>query len=193
MSGIASLFGGNSAKTDRKQELDARDNTRQVFGYALPTSKQADTQGAANLGTAGDYFNGLLRADRTQTTQNAAPAINTELSAEDAAKRREAITGTGRTGGTAEANRMQDATSTGKVADIVNKTQLADKQIGAQGTESVGNDQIRRSLGLMGLSEQAINSLLNNTMQSRTDSQAIHNDSFDRAGTDIGNIVANFM
>lgn len=193
MSGIASLFGGNSAKTDRKQQLDARDNTRQVFGYALPTSKESDAQGGANLGTAGDYFNSLLKADRTLTTQNAAPAINQELSAEDAAKRREAITGTGRTGGTAEANRMQDSANIGKTADIVNKTGIEQKAIGAQGVESVGNDQVRRALGLMGLSEQAINSLLSDTRQSRTDSQTIHDNSYDRAGTDIGNLVANFM
>lgn len=190
MSGIASLIGGNSAKTDRKQELDARDQTRSIFNYALPQAEQSQASGSNLEGQAGDYFGRLLRAGRTETTQNAAPALNANLSAADAAKRREALTGTGRTGGTAEADRAAEGTTEAGNADIIAKTEGQEKQVGAQGAEQVGSDQQRQALGLLGLSDQAISQLLSNTTQSRTDSQQIHNASYDRVGQDIGQVLS---
>lgn len=190
MSGIASLIGGNSANTDRKQQLDARDQSRSVFNYALPQSKQLESSGEGLSGEAGDYFGRILRAGRTDTAQQAAPAINSELSAADAAKRREAITGTGRTGGTAEADRMADATTQGQVDSTINQTDQQNKAVAAQGAASVGSDQMRQALGQLGLSSTQIDALLSNTTQSRADSQQIHNGAFDRVGSDVGNALA---
>lgn len=189
MSGIASLIGGNSAKTDRQQELDARDQSRSIFNYAMPQAQQSQAQGNSDLGQAGAYFGSLLRSGRTGVAQQAAPAINAQLSAADAAKRREAITGTGRTGGTAEADRMSDATTQGGIDTTINQTDQENKAAAAQGEATVGSDEQRQALGLLGLSGTQIDALLNNTMQSRAQSQQIHNSDYDRVGQDVGTIL----
>ncbi len=190
MSGIASLVGGNSAKTDRKQELDARDQTRNIFNYALPEGKSLESTGSSLAGQGGDYFGRLLRSGRTDTTQQAAPAVNAELSAADAQKRREALTGTGRTGGTNEADRMAGATTDANIANTVNETEQQNKTAGATGATNAGDAQMRQALGLLGMGGQQIDALLNNTTQSRAQSEQIHNAAYDRVGSDIGNVLA---
>lgn len=189
MSGIASLFGGNSAKTDRKQELDARDQLRNVFSYALPEGKSLEGGGTNLQDQAGDYFGKLLRSGRAEAQQDAAPAINAQLEAADAAKRREAITGTGRTGGTVEQDRMAGAKTDADIANTVNSTMLQNKAIGAQGAEQVGSDKMRQALGFLGMSGSQIEALLKNTESSRVDSQNIHNQTFADAGGDIGQLL----
>jgi len=207
MGGVASLFGGNSAKTDRKQQLDARDQVRNVFSYALPVAKTGQTTGADTTADAGnifresgDFFKQMLRAGRSEVAQQSAPAINANLEANDAIRRREAVTGTGRTGGTAELDRMASAEVSGKNADIVNQTLQTNKAVGGQGVlassqglADVGNAQLRNSLALLGLSAEQIDTLLDDTRRSRTDSQDLHNQSFDRVASDVGNAIAAYI
>jgi hypothetical protein len=207
MGGIASLFGGNSAKTDRKQQLDARDNVRNVFNYALPAAQTGQATGTGTTADAGkifrdsgEFFQNLLKSNRSDTAQQAAPAINANLDAADAIKRREAITGTGRTGGTAELDRMAASDTSGKNADIVNQTLNTNKAIGSsgelqagQGLASVGSEQLRNSLQMLGLSESAISTLLGDTTKSRVDSQNLHNSPYDRVASDVGSAIAAFI
>jgi hypothetical protein len=190
MAGIASLFGGNSAKADRNAQLTDRGALTNLYDYALPVSQRLQTTGGGLQGEAGNYFSNLLRAGRSDTALSAAPAINANLSAEDAKRRREALTGTGRTGGTAELNREAGVTTDQANADIVNKTLQSNRATGAAGAEQVGSDQAHQALQALGLSDQMIQSLLSNATESRKTSQDLHDQAFAGAGSDIGNAIA---
>lgn len=193
MGNIAQLFGGSSEKTDRKQQLDARDQSRSIFNYAMPEAKQSEASGSSLSGQAGDYFGRLLRSGRTEQTQQAAPAVNQAITANDAAKRREALTGTGRTGGTVEADRSMDANTDAQIANTVNETGMANKAVAAEGAAQVGGEQMRQALGLLGLSAQQINALMENTRQSRVDSKAIRQQTYNGIAADIGGLISNIF
>lgn len=189
MGNLAQLFGGSSEKTDRKQELDARDQLRNVFSYALPEGKAQEGSGASLSGQAGDYFGRLLKSGRSEVAQQAAPAINSQLSAADATKRREAAIGTGRTGGTAEADRMAAGDTEGKVANIINSTDQQNKAVAAQGAAAVGGDQMKQALGLLGLSGSQIDALLENTRKSRVDSADQRDRLYNGVASDVSGIL----
>jgi hypothetical protein len=193
MTGIASLFGGSSVKADRNAELAARGDLTSAYNYALPTGENLQASGSAASNDAAAGFNQMLTAGRTQTAENAAPAINSELSAADAAKRREALTGTGRTGGTAEADRMAAGTTEGKIDNTINQTTQADKTAGEQGLASVGAQQMSQAGNLLSTGGQEVNSVLGNTLNSEQTSQNIRQQTYGGVGTDVGNLISNFL
>jgi hypothetical protein len=124
----------------------ATSNLQNIFNYALPQAEASETAGTnalasaeGYLGQAGDYFNKLLTAGRTETAQNAAPAINARLAQADAARRAEAAKGTNRGGGTAEVNREAGATTQADIDKIINDNLIGGKQAGAQGLAQVGS------------------------------------------------------
>lgn len=190
MSGIASLFGGNSAKGDRNDELQARTNEGNIFNYALPQGQQESTSGSDLSGEAGDSFSRALTAGRAETAQSAEPALNANISAGDAAKRREALTGTGRTGGTAEADRVAQAGTDANADNIINQTQQAQKQAGATGAAGVVSQLENAGLGEQNVAQTTQANLLNNTLDAQKQDQQIHNSDFDRVGGDVGQAVA---
>jgi hypothetical protein len=204
MSGVASLFGGSSTKQDRAAELNSRNTLANSFDYLLPQGQQSTSTGNAFSADAGNYFGNLLRAGRTQTAEQAAPAINANLSADDARRRREALTGTGRTGGTAEADRFAGEETDAKNADIINQTMQQNKAIGAQGEASVGKDFQGEALGQLGLGGQQVENYLGNTLAAQGQDAGIRAELYgygNRAGTsstgglgaDAGNILANLF
>ena len=190
MAGIASLIGGNSAKTDRNQQLADQSGLINLSNYSQGQGEPAQTSGQNLVGQAGDYFGRLLKAGRTETMQNAAPAINNTLSAADAQRRREALTGTGRTGGTVEADRNAASDVNSNIGNIVNQTTQSEKATGAQGSLQAGNAELENSLRMLGLSEDAIKSVLTNATQSRGQSQQMHNAAYQGVANDIGNILS---
>lgn len=122
-----------------------------IFNYALPEAKKNAATGNANLGTAAGYFDSLLHAGRTETAQNAAPAINTTLAQSDAMRRREATAGTGRTGGTAELNREAGATTNATIDNIIANQLGVQRQQGGEGLAQIGRDQTSEAAQLLGL------------------------------------------
>ena len=82
-------------------------------------------------------------------------------------KRAQAIEGTGRSGGTVEANREAGATATSKIDDIINKTLQTNKQEGAQGLVQVGRSQLQNAIANLGLSSNAVNDILSSSITSR--------------------------
>lgn len=189
MAGIASLIGGNSAKTDRNQQLADQSGLINLSNYAQGQGEPQQTSGQGLVGQAGDYFSRLLRSGRTETMQNAAPAINNTLSAADAERRREALTGTGRTGGTVEADRNAGSATDSNIANIVNNTTQQEKATGAQGSLAAGSTQLQNSLAMLGLSEDAIKAVMKNSTDSRATSQDIHNGAYQGVASDIGHIL----
>lgn len=75
---MAGLFGigGSAAKTDRKQQLQSWGELQSLFGPAASLGQSQAQAGAANLGTASNYFNAILSGDPTKMSQALAPQIS---------------------------------------------------------------------------------------------------------------------
>lgn len=189
MGGFLGIGASGAERQDRRDNLSARGKATNFFNYALPEAQSQQDSGKSMVGDSGAYFGRLLRAGRTETEQNAAPAINAQLSAADATKRREALTGTGRTGGTAEANRMASADTEGKVADIVNDTTQQQRKTGAEGQMQAGAMTLQNAMSLLGLSEDQIKSLMSGTEESRVNSRKLSNET----AKAITGLAANFF
>lgn len=184
MGGILGI-GGSSEKTDRGNQLAATQGDWSIFNYGLPTAQQQNKSGTSALGTAQDYFSKLLTAGRTDTAQSAAPAINAEIAGSDAERRKEASSGTGRTGGTAELNREQGAKTQSNIDSIINSTLQTGKEVGAKGLESIGSTDLSSAVANLGISSTAVNDILSNATGSRSTSHQFGED----AGSAIGQLI----
>ena len=135
-------------------EKQSTANLNNIFNYALPAARTSESAGRTDLGTASDYFTRLLHAGRTETALNAAPATNAVLDQADAARRKEAVTGTGRTGGTAELNRESGAKTTQTIDDIINGNMMGGRQQAATGLSDVGFKETANAGQLLGIGTQ---------------------------------------
>jgi hypothetical protein len=225
-------IGGSSANTDRGNQLAATQGEWNLFGYGLPTGQtgQATGQNTLNtaLGTYGtasdtagkalqtlqaptDYWKSLLTAGRTQTAQNAAPAIQSVTDTATANKNAESTLGTGRSGGTVAANREAGSNAQSQIDQIINSTLLGGQQAGAAGlagaagTEAgiagtqagiaggqagVGRSQLSNALSLLGLSQSSITDILNNATQSRGLSYDINQQTSSQLGSAVGGVIS---
>ena len=151
-------IGHTSAKTDRATQLAAQQGQWNVFNQNM-------SAGTSAVGGAQQYFRGLMAPGRTQATQNAAPAIQAGVDQATANRTAGAAGGTGRSGGTAAVNANAGEATAKESADIVNQNLVQGRQAGAQGLMSSGLQQL-------GLSEDAINSIMGNATESRKTSLA---------------------
>lgn len=142
------------------QETKSNTNLNNLFNFALPESQKQQSAGSRNLGTAGDFFSKLLTAGRADTAQRSAPAVDAALAQSDAARRREATAGTGRTGGTAELNREAGANTNATIDQIINNNLVGGQTTAAAGLESVGGTQTSNAGQLLGLAESGQTSAL---------------------------------
>lgn len=150
-----------------------------IFNYGLSTGQQGQQTGQSTLnrsistlGTADQYFKNLLTAGRTQTAQNAAPAIQTAVGQGTTARNQQAQFGTGRTGGTAAGNQQQQTNTNASIDSIISSTLNTQKQQGAQGElsvagaeASIGSTELSAALANLGLSESAVQSILSGNLQ----------------------------
>jgi hypothetical protein len=156
ISGVAQAFGhlgGSSAKTDRGNFLDAQQDMKNVFNWALPfgqsqarTGQATTAQGVQNLGQAGSYFGKLASGDRATALQAVAPQTNAALAQSDAEKAQLANMGTARGGGAVGVNQQRD---TGLMSQIDNML-FGARTAGAQGEAGVGQAQAGVGLGQTG-------------------------------------------
>jgi hypothetical protein len=119
-------IGGSSAKRDRSEVLDAYGDLGNVFNFALPAGKAAFTTGQqgyqagqGDLSTASGYLKQLTTGGPASTNAAIAPERAQVLSANDAAKRQLAASGTARGGGTAGVNQARDAATQGKIDEAL--------------------------------------------------------------------------
>ncbi|HKS75091.1 MAG TPA: hypothetical protein VJQ82_17925, partial [Terriglobales bacterium] len=92
-----------------------------------------------------------LTAGRADTAQRSAPAVNAALAQSDAARRREATAGTGRTGGTAEINREAGANTNATIDQIINNNLVGGQEAGAKGLAQVGTEEMGNAAQLLGI------------------------------------------
>ena len=196
-------IGGSSAKTDRGNQLAATQGDWNIYsqglGFGVPEQNAGTgtlAQAKTDLGPAKDYYSGLLKAGRTETAQNSAPAINTTLAQSDAQRNSAGNFGTARTGGTAALNRDASTQTQSKMDDIITSTLNTGKETGAKGMESVSSaekgiasTQLTDALSMLGLSSNAVNDILTNATQSRGQSQAINTQTQAQWGQLLGAIL----
>jgi hypothetical protein len=201
---IAGGFDGGSSGIDRGNELAASQSDWNLFGFGMPAGQAGQATGAANLSTAmstlggpQQYFQNLLTAGRTQTQQNAAPAVDQVLANATATRNAEGTFGTSRTGGTVAANRNASVNTQSQIDNIINTNLNTGRQQGAQGLEAVstlqstiGNEQLANSLGLLGLSSTDINDILQVYSNSRATLEQSNAQSSQAAGQAIGSIIS---
>jgi len=177
--------GGSSANTDRGNQLSATQGDWSIFNYGLPVAQQQQKAGSTALSGAQDYFGKLLKAGRQETAQSAAPAINAQLAGADASRKEQAVTGTGRTGGTAEVNAEAGAKTQSNIDNIINQTLQSQKKEGAEGLVQTGGLQLSNAIANLGLSSDAVNDILSNSTQSRVNSFEIAQ----KEGAGVGSLI----
>ena len=196
---MSGMFGGGSAKTDRGNQLAATQGEWNIFNTGLPTGNAQQATGTNTLSTATStlqpaqqYYQNLLSAGRTETAQNAAPAINSTLAQSDAARVQQGQFGTSRQGGTAAGNQQQQTNTESSIDNIINNTLQTGKATGAAGLEkiaseqaSIGSTELASALSNLGLSQTAINSILQNSTASRGQSFDIQQ----QEGSAIGSLL----
>jgi hypothetical protein len=180
-------IGGSSAKTDRSNQLNATSGEYQIFNQGLPAGQasqaagQADiSQALSGLGLPADYYKSLLTAGRTSTAASAAPAINAEIGQNDTQRRAEATFGTSRTGGAAAKTAEASEGSKANIDNIISTQLQTGRKEGAQGLQDISKEQagigsveLSNAMAQLGLSQDAINSILNNATTSRMNSTQI--------------------
>jgi hypothetical protein len=188
---MAGIFGETgSVKTDRSQQLQATGDLFNVFNAGLGISGTGQQTGAAslgtastNLGTAGNYYQNLLTAGRTQTAANAAPAVNAALAQSDASRNAQGTFGTGRSGGTAANNQQAQTNTNSGIDTIINQNEVQGKQAGAAGLTQVSGEQAQiggtefaNAMSALGISSNAVNSIMQNATTSRANSFQMQED-----------------
>lgn len=197
-------IGGNSANTDRANQLQDHQNIfNQILGYTQPKGESALNTGMSTLGSANRalasptaYWQGMLAPGRQQAAQNAAPATNAVQEQTDAIRNQEAAMGTGRGGGTASQNREASSMSAKSIDDIINQSMMGGRQGAAQGLTSaasveggIGGTQARTGADLVSLAQAGNMDLLNNDTASRPISQKINQETAAGYGNALGGLI----
>lgn len=160
-----------------------------LFSSGLDTAKTSESTGNSNLNNASDFFTKALTAGRTDTAAAAAPEINANLAASDAARRAEATSGTSRTGGTAELNRQADAATAGRTDDIINKTRVSTQDDAAKGLAGIGSSQLQNAMAALGIGGNAESAIL----KGGTDSLEQDTKAAGDFGKSIGSLAASLV
>ena len=200
-------IGGSSAKTDRNQTLGDYGKLNSVFSQGMAIGNQQETAGQGmiqnaqtTLGPASDYYKSLLTAGRTQTAEQAAPAVQGALAQSDAAKRESAATGTSRSGGAAEAHAEAGSKTGATIDDIINKNLMGGKAAGAEGLTTVAKDQavmgnmtLTNAMQALGLGAGASEDTLAASIGSRMDSAQLAASQGQAYGQMAGMLALSFL
>jgi len=182
-------IGNTSAKTDRGAQLGARQGLWNVFNYSLPTGQNMQSSATSTLGGAENYWHNLLSAGRTQTAQNAAPAIQAQLAQGDAARRAEGAMGTSRVGGTNALNREAGAGTSRGIDDLISQTMTGGRAVAAQGLQTDAQIKFADAANLLGLGTRSIEDIIQNATNSRIISNNIDRQAINDVGTTVGALL----
>jgi len=199
----AGAIGGSSAKADRATQLRAQGNEFNVYNWALPAGQQAfqsGQQGVAagqgSLGTAANYLKSLTAGGPASTNAAIAPERQQVLSANDAAKRQLAASGTARGGGVAGVNQARDAAAQAAIDQGLMQVRPAAAgelaQVGqAQGGLGLGETEA----GLRGenLAASVSSNLASNAIASRESSNQIHRQAVSDISKGIEDTISGIM
>lgn len=156
-----SAFKG-APKEEKNQEKQTWSN---LMGLGETARQEAGTLGAEGKEAKGDavnYFQRLLKGDRTAI----APGVNAATATSDAQKREQATMGTSRGGGTNAANQTRENDLRGQAMSLFgNQQQGAAGNLASIGQNDIG--QMISSLGLSGNIESSTGDLLHRDIQEK--------------------------
>jgi hypothetical protein len=195
--------GGSSANTDRSQTLGSYGNLNNIYslGLGTGTSQEATGQSFINqssqsLQPASDYYKSLLTAGRTQTAQQAQPAIQSAMQQGDAQRSQAAAEGTSRTGATVAGQAEAGQKTASNIDTIINQNLVGGKATGAAGMTQVAGQQaqlggmtLANAMQMLGLGESAQATNLSNSINSRDLSNQIAG----QEGSALGSAAAMLM
>lgn len=176
--GIGKLFGGSSAKTDRRETLNSYGELNNLYNYGVNQGERAQAQGQDLTGQAGAYFTKLLSGNRPAALQAISPVANSATAQADAQKRQIAQSGTARGGGVNEVGQSIDTNRQAAVDNALNQATAG----AAGGAAGVGGTELADASRLLGLGETAAADTLHGSIESRPYSYGIHNDTAANAG-----------
>lgn len=173
-------FDNTAAKTDRGRMLGGWNGEWSIFNAAMPMGMDqakgaADTTntGLGSLNFAKSIYQDLAMGNKTATAAATAPAVNAINTQADAQRLNEAAFGTARGGGTnaanqqAESNRLAQA---GNAMFAVRPEAAAGVAKIGETEANVGIQQMSAALRTLGLSEEAIQHIIESSGKSRNDS-----------------------
>lgn len=160
-----SWFGGDKKPSEKDilkgRQSSAWDSLADLSSMGVDTAKTAGDKGYAAQDDATKYFRALLGDNNLGETLSA-PAINTTRDAADAAKREQAATGTGRSGGAVAANQSREADIMAQIASLLQGGDIAAmnlKNAAAGELAGIGAQDIQAMLQALGISVGASGAL----------------------------------
>jgi hypothetical protein len=153
--GGGNVFGGSSAKTNRKFQLNSMADLNNLYNYAIPQGEAAMSAGQADIGAASNYWQNILSGNRTALNAAVAPERNMILSSQDAARKQQSTMGTARGGGVASQNVQQGT----QAQSAIDQATLAARPAAAKGLESTGSAELNAAFNALGLGEGSASSL----------------------------------
>ena len=187
MSGLIGLFGGNSAKRDRSEELDTYGQLNNVFNQGMGQASKNDTLGTNDTGTASSFYKGVL-GNRTAATQAVAPEIANATSANDASKKQLATSGTARGGGTAGVNQTRDQNTQGQIDQML----FGAREGAAAGEAKIGAGETTAGTEDLFAADKAADQHGQLAEKNRMDSQNLHNSAVSGAVSGVADILSMF-
>ncbi len=182
-------IGNTGEKTDRGAQLGARQSLWNISNYGLPTGENMQSSATGTLGGAENYWRNLLTAGRTQTAQNAAPAIQATEASGDAARQAAGAFGTNRVGGTNAMNREAGAGTSRSIDDLISQTMTGGRAMAAQGLQTDAQIKFADAANLLGLGTRSIEDIIQNATNSRLISNQISRQSINDVGTTVGALL----
>ena len=172
MSGFLGIGGGPS-----KETKSAWANEQNVFNYALPLVKETAATGTATTATGvgtmegvKKYFQDIMSGSRPAQFAAIAPEVNAINTQSDAARAKQSAFGTQRTGGATAANTEADTAR----MTAANNALFGIRPAAAESTAkigeaeaNIGSQQFANGLRALGISEDAIQNLVNSTLQAK--------------------------
>lgn len=188
---MSGLFGGTpgTVKQDRQNQLDATAGLKNVFNYGMKTGAAGQNAGNAAVNDALGYWTRQMQAGRSETAQNAAPALNAETDQADAERREQAQQGTARAGGTAEVNAEAGAKERKNIDDLINKTMTGQRNAAASNVGNLGALEMQNANNLLGLGANAEGAVMSDADESRKTSEDIAKRNESELGQTIGGLI----
>jgi hypothetical protein len=163
------MCGGNSANTDRKQQLQAYGDLNSSIGTLNALGTGLSQQGAGATGQAVNYYSNLLSGDPNKVAAAAQP-ITSQINKQTSQAEKQISQFGNRGGGTNQAVQNLGSQARGQVSSALSGA----RNQAATGLATIGGQETGQGLeSTLGAASTA-GALGNLSMQSRGQSQAIH-------------------
>ncbi len=188
--------GGGAAREDYSRLKTGQDTlgdlSKMLTSYGKEGKTAADTSmiaGQDSLARAKNYWTNLLSGSRPAMMAAAAPEINSINESSAGQRATESAYGTARGGGTSGANQLAE---TNRLTDV-NKALFGVRPEAAKQTAAIGETQLQASIQQManalrsiGLSEDAVRTIVQSAYEARTQSAEINKNTWRNIGQAVG-------